>query len=191
MRVTTGDGVPVRRRQALTESKYRAPNSWEERNVVWVHATGAAMGGHGLAGGPLEADSVEWVKAHPNWSREELARRSCLDMLMERFGIDAAMVSVPKLARALGMSRSTIYAALKAEAFFIPHRMIGRAPMFTIDDLVSWYRGGDVEAARAQIPAALEEREDVSLSEKGRRDRAVDDLVARATASVAKARGLG
>lgn len=77
------------------------------------------------------------MKVRPEWIEREFSRRSCLDMLMSRFGLDAALVSVPQLAKVLGMSKSTIYASIKAGKFFIPHRLLGASPMFTIDDVVT------------------------------------------------------
>lgn len=74
------------------------------------------------------------------------ARRVCLDMLMAKFGIDAAMVNVPKLARALGMGSSTIYAYMRAGTFFLPFRSVNGTPMVRVDDLIDWYVGNGGEA---------------------------------------------
>lgn len=142
-----------------------------------------------------------WVKVRPEWVERELARRSCLDMLMSRFGLDAALVSVPQLGKVLGMSKSTIYASIKAGTFFMPHRLVGASPVFTIDDVVTWYLTGSAGpeahasgrgepkaagAGRNDIDAA---RESLEASDKGKRDRAVDDLVARALKSMEQRRG--
>lgn len=153
--------------------------------------------------GPLSGlgSEAQWVKVRPEWIEKELARRSCLDLLMSRFGLDAALVSTPQLAKVLGRSRSTIYASVKAGRFFIPHRMLGDSPMFTIDDVVSWYLSGGaepeperaLELGRAGGAAAKrdarEERADglekMASAEKKDRDREVDDLVAKAMTSVA------
>ena len=146
----------------------------------------------GLDGG---VSGPQWTSARLEWEREELARRSCLDMLMSRFGFDAVLVSTPRLAKALGMSKSTIYASVKEGRFFIPHRMVGRAPMFTIDDVVSWYlsaggapkvhvvaasRSAPTSANGAGIAGHAEYRES---AQKRRRDRDVDAWVAKAMES--------
>lgn len=141
------------------------------------------------------------AEARPAWEMEEQARRSCLDMLMSRFGIDAALVSAPQLARALGMSKSTIYASLKEGRFFIPHRMVGRSPVFTVDDVVTWYRSGgaapeSVAKVDRSIPSrvarsmdALDDYErSVAALERRRRDREVDSWMAKALEKAA-ARG--
>lgn len=135
--------------------------------------------------------------AGPRWSEGEIARRSCMDMLISRFGIDAALVSAPQLARALGMSKSTIYASLKEGRFFIPHRMVGRSPVFTIDDVATWYLSGKVQPSRTATNDAASARSTASLTDiecrddaiesvlKKKRDRDVDEWVIRAMNSAA------
>lgn len=140
-----------------------------------------------------------WVKVRPEWIEKELARRSCLDMLMSRFELDAALVSVPQLGKVLGISKSTIYASVKAGTFFIAHRLIGASPVFTIDDVVTWYltgcarpqpnpasraSGASVEDRRGDRDGRDGERQSIEAHDKRRRDREVDDLVARALKSI-------
>lgn len=141
-----------------------------------------------------------WVKVRPEWIEKELARRSCLDMLMSRFELDAALVSVPQLGKVLGMSKSTIYASVKAGTFFIAHRLVGASPVFTIDDVVTWYLSGNVESQTASTPSpsksansgarvvsAVGGRDETrELLEKRLRDREVDDMVRRATQAVGR-----
>lgn len=150
--------------------------------------------------GLLNGGEPQWVKVRPEWVERELARRSCLDMLMSRFELDAALVSVPQLGKVLGMSKSTIYACVKAGTFFIPHRLIGTSPVFTIDDVVTWYLSGhaapDPEPAstrslsmtatsRRKVDSAGASRDaEMELLDKRRRDREVDDMVRRAMKSV-------
>ena len=132
------------------------------------------------------------------------ARHACMDMCKERFGSDAALVSVPKLARVLGFARSTLYARIKAGNFFIAHRMIGDAPMVTLDALVDWYLFcspvSGAPTACASNPAVgpedvearsrreREEEANAALIARRRRlnDRRVDDWVARAMEAVGK-----
>lgn len=78
----------------------------------------------------------------------ELERRACLDMFIERFGVDAPLVSVPKLARLLGKSKSWIYGQIKAGSFFLPWRMVCGAPLIPVDALIDWYLG-EVPVAKA------------------------------------------
>lgn len=60
-------------------------------------------------------------------------------MLMDQFGIDSAFVRVPTLARVLNLAPAGIYAAIRANRFFIPHRMLFSEPAVKLDDLVEWY----------------------------------------------------
>ena len=151
-----------------------------------------------LDGREARFERRQWVEPQPSWTADALDRSSCLEMMMSRFDIQAALVSVPQLARLIGRSKSTVYASIKEGRFFIPHRMVGESPMFTIDDVVDWYQGGTVakEAAAIAAPARVvgEQRREVAESgvrggdgpscERKRRDAAVDDLVARALNAV-------
>lgn len=130
------------------------------------------------------------------------ARNACMDMLKSRFGIDAALVSVPKLARVLGFARSTLYARIKAGNFFIAHRVVGDAPMVTLDALVDWYlfcapvsgaptAGASNPAVEPEDVEARSRREsdeeaNAALIARRRRlnDRRVDDWVANAMKAV-------
>jgi len=72
-----------------------------------------------------------------------LARRArALDMLASRFHIEAAFLTVPKIARILGLAPSTIYGYIRAGVFFIPHRMLNETAMVSLDDFVDWYCSG-------------------------------------------------
>ena len=147
--------------------------------------------------GELEARFArgQWVGHQSSCTTEGSDRLSCLEMLMSRFGIEAAMVSVPQLARLLGRSKSTIYASVKEGRFFIPHRMMGESPMFTIDDVVTWYLKGDGEKREGFERKVKEgcsgvefgERlERIDVNERRSRDRVVDEMVARALNSMAR-----
>jgi hypothetical protein len=80
----------------------------------------------------------------------------CLDALMRRFGIDSALIGVPKLARALGMGTSTLYTYMRCGTFFMPYRMVNGTPMVKVDDFIDWYLSSDGDVrpcAAASIPA--------------------------------------
>jgi predicted DNA-binding transcriptional regulator AlpA len=127
-----------------------------------------------------------WVKVKPEWVSEAMERRSCLDMLMSRFGFDAALVSVPQLAKAFGISKSSIYAQVRSGAFFIPHRMVGSSPTFTIDDVVTWYMQGQVKQGQRPINRVQNTKSEnlKSAAMKLRMDRTVDEMVAEARVRV-------
>ncbi len=155
-------------------------------------------GGGCLEGKEARFERRQWMEPQPSWTADALDRRSCLEMMMSRFDIQAALVSVPQLARLIGRSKSTVYASIKEGRFFIPHRMIGDSPMFTVDDVVSWYLSGTIAKGATAIVASAstvgEQQREVAESgvrggdgpscERKRRDAAVDDLVARALNAV-------
>jgi predicted DNA-binding transcriptional regulator AlpA len=78
---------------------------------------------------------------------EVRSREAVLALLSSRFQIDALLVPVPKLARALGLSPSTVYAYMRQGTFFLPFRMVNTTPMVRLDDLVDWYLREDTVAA--------------------------------------------
>ena len=69
-----------------------------------------------------------------------------------RLGVHGDFVHVPQLARALGLSSTTIYAQMRRGNFPMPHRKVGNVCMVKLDDYVRWF-----EAAEASIraPASL------------------------------------
>ncbi len=60
-------------------------------------------------------------------------------MLVAQYNLEAAFVGVPKLARILGCSPTTIWNYIRQGKFFIPYRMINGSPMVTVCDLAHWY----------------------------------------------------
>ena len=59
--------------------------------------------------------------------------------LAAQYAIDSSFVRVAVLSRILGLSAPTIYAAMKAGRFPIPHRKVGATPLVKLDDLAAWY----------------------------------------------------
>ena len=87
------------------------------------------------------------------------ARAAAERMLAAQFHIDSLFVPVPKLARALGLSPSTIYGYIRDGKFFLPYRNFNKSPMVKFADLVDWYcseRSSDVEAM--EIPASSDDQ---------------------------------
>lgn len=106
-------------------------------------------------GNSTEAVGAQWIKASPEWVREALERKACLEMFMDKFGIDAPLVSVPKLAKVIGMSRQWVYGQIKAGSFFLPLRMVGGAPLIPVDALIDWYLGCPSRATKSDAPEAM------------------------------------
>ncbi|MFT4434169.1 helix-turn-helix transcriptional regulator [Caballeronia sp. 15715] len=89
-----------------------------------------------------------------------------MDLFANRFNVRSAFVRVKTLARILDIGQPTIYSAMRAGSFFLPHRMLGSAPAVKLEDLVDWYcddtkvktnlSGGDERApAREAIAKGL------------------------------------
>ncbi len=68
---------------------------------------------------------------------EEIARAA--RALAAQYEIDSAFVRVSMLSKIIGLSAPTIYAAMKAGRFPIPHRKVGTTPLVKLDDLAAWY----------------------------------------------------
>ncbi len=79
-------------------------------------------------------------------------KAACMESLMRRLGIDSALVGVPKLARAIGLGSSTIYAYMRDGRFFMPYRLVNGTPMVRVDDLVDWYLSPDFDVRPAMSP---------------------------------------
>ena len=60
----------------------------------------------------------------------------------KEFKLTSAFLGVSQLAVILNMAPSTIYTMMRAETFFITHRMMGASIKVWIDDLVAWHLSG-------------------------------------------------
>ena len=153
--------------------------------VLWRSEWGAQMSVKDEAGRSEHRDRAARY-GKPDGGGTDEATRVCMDMLTERYGIRSMLVSVPELAKALGISRSTIYAAVKEGRFMIPHRIVGQSPMFTTRDLVDWYladqRSNIDQPARAARPAIARQ----SMSDGALCSQWVDDMVTKAAARVGR-----
>lgn len=79
-----------------------------------------------------------------------------------RLGVHGDFVHVPQLARALGMSSTTIYAQMRRGDFPIPHRRIGSVLVVKLDDYVLWFEQAKpepkvVEARPQAVVVAIDE----------------------------------
>lgn len=101
-------------------------------------------------------DRAEGELEHAAQDSERRRLAEIRAMLMRDFGIDSVFVGVPKLARILGMSPSTIYGYMRQRSFFIPYRLLNKTPVVRLDDLAQWYCSPDPDKSS---PLALERRE--------------------------------
>ena len=71
-----------------------------------------------------------------------------------RLGVHGDFVHVPQLARALGISSTTIYTQMRRGNFPMPHRKVGNVCMVKLDDYVRWFESGAGAARPAEREAA-------------------------------------
>ena len=73
------------------------------------------------------------------------------ERLRTEFGISSLVISIPTIARLLGVSPATLHGYIRKGSFFLPYRTVNKTPMVSVDDFVSWYRSGsDGMAVRAR-----------------------------------------
>ncbi|CAE6760988.1 hypothetical protein G2912_14010 [Paraburkholderia aspalathi] len=96
----------------------------------------------------MEEQTNQGVAASPSMitPMEEVQRAA--RALAEKYKIDSAFVRVSVLSRILGLAAPTIYAAMKAGRFPIPHRKVGSTPLVKLDDLARWYCAENLPSAR-------------------------------------------
>lgn len=87
----------------------------------------------------------------------ERRRASTRKMLVADFHIEAAFVGVPKLSRVIGIAVSTIHSYIRQGTFFMPHRLVNRTVLVSLEDLVDWCCAQPAEVA---APAPLEDVEE-------------------------------
>lgn len=92
------------------------------RQVDSIH-----RGDMGQVGRPFE----EGPSPDPEESARAILRRSC--------GVSAAFVRVSAVAKALGISSTSIHSQIRQGRFPIPHRRVGHAVLVKFEDLVAWY----------------------------------------------------
>lgn len=71
-------------------------------------------------------------------SQSECERRQQFEVLLAKHGIDTVMVSIPRIARALGYAPATLYGYIKNGDFFLPYRVVQGSPMVAVDDFLNW-----------------------------------------------------
>lgn len=117
------------------------------------------------------------------------------ERLIRDFDISSSFVRVPALAKILGVTPSTIYAAMREKRFFLPHRVVCTSPAVKLDDLAEWFCSAETEtpAAAATEPrkptgrgaATQREWEEARRSDPPRMD-TEKDLVAKVLARMAR-----
>jgi len=118
------------------------------------------------------------------------------ERLIRDFDISSSFVRVPALAKILGVTPSTIYAAMRERRFFLPHRVVCTSPAVKLDDLAEWFCSAESEipAAAASEPrkptgrgAAMQrEWEAARRADQPRTDATEKDLMAKVLARMAR-----
>lgn len=148
-------------------------------------------------------DKARLIRASSGVDHDQFAvaiqlRKERMEALMSRYGIDTVMVSIPKIARAIGYSPATLYGYIKGGSFFLPYRVVNGSPMVAIDDLLEWLCSREVEVAsrprrtdsrKASAINVLESRdqdemEDEEQSNPSQTDIETARMVARALAKI-------
>lgn len=72
-------------------------------------------------------------------------RRQRFESLISRFGINSIMMSIPSIAKALGLTPATLYGYIRSGKFFLPHRAVNGTLMVATDDFLNWCCSRDLE----------------------------------------------
>jgi len=143
--------------------------------------------------GPTLELSETTAPARARHDGQERRKATARATLVAQFQIESALIGVPKVARIVGLSPSTIYTYMRQGTFFMPYRLVNGTAMVSMDDLVDWYCSTvNVKfpaAARTETP--LPEQEVDPIEEHGEPAGEPEDLAGRLAAQAIKAMGLG
>lgn len=105
------------------------------------------------------------------------------ETLSRDYDITAAFVRVGTLSKILGISTATIYAAIRGNRFFLPHRMLCSSPVVKLDDIAAWY----AETNEAIAPIESDKLSDAATESADRNDSAeTERMVAQTLANMAR-----
>lgn len=105
------------------------------------------------------------------------------EALARRYGIESAFVRVAQLAKILGISTPTIYAAMREGRFFLPHRMLCSMPAVRMDDLAEWYGRQEppTTKVRRQTDEKMLETTKQTMADDWTREEIISRVLARVT----------
>ncbi|MGS1004387.1 helix-turn-helix transcriptional regulator [Burkholderia glumae] len=113
--------------------------------------------------------------------RPKMTALDAKDFLARQYKIDSAFVRVVMLAKILGISSATIYSAVRAGRFFLPHKMLCSMPAFRLDDLAEWYCQQD-QPATVAVRRQRDERAEETAGQQKIDDKTREAMIARALA---------
>lgn len=64
-------------------------------------------------------------------------------MVAARLGVKGEFIRVPQLAKALGISSTSIHSQMRRGRFPILHRRVGNVILVKLDDYLSWFEGDE------------------------------------------------
>jgi hypothetical protein len=64
-------------------------------------------------------------------------------MVAARLGVKGEFIRVPQLAKALGISSTSIHSQIRRGKFPILHRRVGNVILVKLDDYLSWFEGDE------------------------------------------------
>lgn len=100
------------------------------------------------------------------FSQYECERRQQFEVLLAKHGIDTVMVSIPRIARALGYAPATLYGYIKNGDFFLPYRVVQGSPMVAVDDFINWCCSRELEVTPSNSRRGQKQRVRESASRK-------------------------
>jgi len=99
-------------------------------------------------------------------SPSECERKQQFEVLLAKHGIDTVMVSIPRIARALGYAPATLYGYIKNGDFFLPYRVVQGSPMVAVDDFINWCCSRQLEVTPGNSRRGHKQRVRESASRK-------------------------
>lgn len=115
--------------------------------------------------------------------------------LIRDFDISSSFVKVPTLAKVLGVTPATVYAAMREKRFFLPHRLVCSSPAVKLDDLAQWFCDTENETPAVDAEGPKPRGRGVAAQRKWAASRGVeqpragtteDELVAKVLARMAR-----
>lgn len=100
------------------------------------------------------------------FSQYECERRQQFEVLLAKHGIDTVMVSIPRIARALGYAPATLYGYIKNGDFFLPYRVVQGSPMVAVDDFINWCCSRELEVTPGNSLGGRKQRVEQSAERK-------------------------
>ena len=68
-----------------------------------------------------------------------------------RLGVKGDFIRVPQLAKALGISSTSIHAQMRRGNFPVPYRKVGNVVLVKLDDYVQWFEDGEKDIIECEM----------------------------------------